>query len=157
LGRGYSVFIDVPDQTMVSVVTGSTPIALGVGIIAGPHAAPDLGIGRLGAATFLAVTTTPDGVPAFAHSEAPVPVASAVTSALPEGRSDIAGSVGGADGMIGRDSGGLAPLALILPDYSHHGWFMPAASNEYGQSHVAGDNFAWNDPGGAFSSDWFWV
>lgn len=166
--RGHAEAIEadqpVPPLSPFSLFVATTPVPLGgeapaAAQGASAHGMPDLGISRIDAATFPVTLTAPDGALGFAH---PAPVASAVTNAPAVGRGDVAGSDsgGGGGGEIGRDSDGLASLALNGPDYADHGWFIvPSAANEYGEAAyaaTAGD-FVFDVAAGEFSTDWFWA
>lgn len=139
-----------------SVLQGAVSASVSDGLsvhVAGPSTASDVHLKSDG---------SPPGSSILAHFDSPMlfaPVASVVSDPQPlaVARGDAGASPNFNDGEIARGSD-LAPLALNLPDFTDHGWFIvPSASNEYGNVHVAGDGFVFDVAIGEFTGDWFLV
>ena len=168
LGRGHTTYTEVPDSPAGSPTITRSSTAVDTPA-ASDHTTPDLNIARAELFVPALPLTTSDGatgapsIPWFAHFESPVqsaPVASVVTDLYSAAvtRGDLSGPSGLGDGdIIGRGSD-LGPLGVNVANYSDHGWFIvPSASNEYGDTQVAGDGFVFDVAAGEFTADWFFV
>jgi hypothetical protein len=94
---------------------------------------------------------------ASAFAPAPAMAAPAPAAPLAVAGSDFGGSGNAGGGEVARELDAPALFALSSDTAGDYWMIVASATNEYGVSDVASDEFVWDIAAGEFSADWFFL